>query len=228
MEPKIPALNRRNAYWNKRFTEGAIYTKKPSKAIILSWKYLVGSEKILVIGGGYGRNASFLAKKGFQLTNTDISSNAIKLGRKIYTSTDNLKFKKYDILKAGKEKQYYDAAVCIYLLSLFTKKEVHSTLKNIKDMLKPDGKIICNFLSTDDDELRLAIENNNLIAENTILIDKNQLIKFYTKKQIKSVLEENNITIDKIIKIEESRYINILKKKITSRSWLVLGRIQKI
>ena len=67
---KITSIKSRNRYWDKRYLKGEIYLRSPSKIIKNSYNLLkkYKQKKILVIGGGYGRNAAFLAKRGFVIT----------------------------------------------------------------------------------------------------------------------------------------------------------------
>lgn len=217
----IPDIQSRNKYWNKRFLKGTIYTEKPSKTVKLLLPYLKGSKKVLVVGGGYGRNAAYLAKNGFWVLSTDVSQNAINIGEKIY-NFPNLKFEKKNITKLNYGRNKFDAVVAIYILSIFTKQELDRILKDVKNILKPYGKFCCNFLSINDDEYSLGIK----IDKNLRLCDhKQQIVKFYSKSQIETIFKKYDFTIDKIIKVGETRFIDILNKKVVSRSWLVLGKI---
>lgn len=216
---KISPINLRNKYWNQRFEKGEIYSLKPSNFIKKISDYLTSSKKILVVGGGYGRNAIFLSKKGFEVTNIDISQKAISIGKRIYDKISNLKFKKMNLFNLQFKKKF-DGVVAIYILSLFTETELSEIFKQINKTLVDDGKFCANFLSIEDDEFGMGKK----IGKNLFLYDDGQLVKFYRKNEIKSLFTKNGFTVNKIVKTEEKRYIDVLNKKINSKSWLVLSR----
>ena len=193
---KIPSLNSRNIYWDERFKEGLIYGTKPSKVVRLIVPYIKSSSRILIIGGGYGRNAAYLAKHGFNVLNTDVSKKAINLGRKIYKNVKNLRFEIEDVFNLKIKKESFDAVIAIYYLSLFTSDEVDKIFKNIREIIKNDGKFCANFLSLDDEEYGHGKE----IKPNTFLYEDGQLVKFYTKEEIRNLFKKHKFKIDKIIK----------------------------
>lgn len=222
MALKIPTIKNRNEYWNKRFLQGAIYDKKPSKLTFFVLRYLkkVKPEKLLVIGGGYGRNAAYFAKNRFFVVNTDVSINALNFGKKIFSNVPNLIFKKDDILKSKIKHHSFDFIVCLYVLSLFLDSEIKIILNTIKKILKPHGLFICNFLSKKDDEYKLGAKIN----ENIVLSDdKKQLVNFYNQKRVVNLLNASDFKILKISQISEKRFINVFSKKLISSSWFVVS-----
>ena len=216
---KIPSIDSRNKYWNQRFEQGEIYSIEPSNFMNKVSDYLINSKKILVVGGGYGRNAIFLSKKGFEVINTDISLKAVSIGKKIYSEMSNLKFKKMNLFDL-QFRSKFDAVVAIYVLSLFTEIELLKIFKQINNILINNGRFCANFLSTEDDEFGIGKK----ISRNLFLYNDGQLVKFYRKNEVKSLLVRNGFIVDEIVKTEEKRYINILNKKINSKSWLVLSK----
>jgi len=217
---KIPSLNSRNKYWNKRFEKGEIYSLQPSSIMKSLVNYINDSKKILVIGGGYGRNAVFLSKKGFDVTSIDISHKAISIGKSVYSGVLNLKFKKMDLFDLH-FREKFSAVVAIYIMSLFTEDELLKIFKQIHNIISKGGKFCANFLSVDDDEFGMGKNLGN----NLFLYNDGQLVKFYKKYEIKTLLNKHGFIIDEMLKVEEQRYIDILNKKIKSRSWLVLSQI---
>ena len=220
---KIPKIKTRNEYWNKRFLQGVIYGKKSSMLASFVLKYLkkFKPQKILVVGGGYGRNAAFFAKNGFFVINADISANALNLGKKIFCNLSNLIFLKDDILKSKIKRHSFDSVVCLYSMSLFSDNEIKTALNTIKKILKPDGLFICNFLSKKDDEYKLGTKIN----ENILLSDdKKQLVNFYDRKRVANLLKLIGFKILKINEVSEKRFINIFHKEFNSNSWFVVSQ----
>lgn len=221
--PRVPRIYLRNLYWDERYSQGLIYSTNPSKIIIgpvYNFLKQHGFKKVLMIGGGYGKNAAFLARKAFSVTNSDVSKNAIKLGRKKYRELPNINFLNDDILKTKIKDNKYDAVICLYLLSLFTDKEIRIALRNIKRILRPSGLLICNFLSQDDYEYKLGMK----VTKSTVLLDnKRQLVNFFTKKRATVLLRGNKFLISQIFKAIDTRFINILHKIAISKSWVAIA-----
>lgn len=217
MLKEIPSIKLKNEYWNSRFKEGAIYGEEPSKVMEIILPYLKKSKNSLVVGGGYGRNAAFLADHNIETKCIDISENAINLGKNLYKDKPNLHFENIGIRDASEHE--FDSVVSIYLLSLLDSEELDHLLEKIKKLLNINGKFICNFLSTDDEEFGLGkrIDKNTYLSDN----DK-QLIKFYSKEEVEKLLQRHGFKITNLLKTEETRFIEVLNKKITTKSWLAI------
>jgi cyclopropane fatty-acyl-phospholipid synthase-like methyltransferase len=212
-----PSIKFRNIYWDTRFEKGFIYGTRPSKAVKFIFNYIKNEKSLLILGGGYGRNAVWFAKKGFNVLNTDISNNAINLGKNRYRKFQNLKFKRLDVSKNFNFKNSFDAIIALYCLNLFTSQELLSIMKNIRKKLKRGGKFCANFLSIKDDEYGSGTK----IEKNTFLYSDGQIVKFFTKREIVDLFKKYNFKIDKIINIKEKRKIKT--KRLTSHSYLVLS-----
>jgi ubiquinone/menaquinone biosynthesis C-methylase UbiE len=214
------SIEERNIYWEKRFKKfGLIYGKEPSIAIKEIAPYLKKGDKILFIAEGYGRNAAWLAKRGFkEIICTDVSKEAIKKAKKLYKEIPSLKFEVKDALKLDYPQNSIDAVISIYGLNVFRLKEVEKVFENVSKILKPGGKFCNTFLSIDDDEYG----RGKIIEENTFLYEDGQLVKFFTLKEIEELHQKFGFKIEKIEKMEETRKIH--KETLTSRYFLVLSR----
>ena len=213
------ALNQTD-YWNQKFDKGTIYTERPSKITKQVSKYIKGKHKILVIGGAYGRNAAFLANQGFDVTVIDISQTALDLGNTLFGHLNNLHFKKQNLLSLDFKDKSFDAIVGIYILNLFSSVKLNKIILNLKKILKDNGYFCCNFLSPDDDEFGYGKK----IGHNTFIFEKNQLLKFYEKKELNNLFHKHGFIIDKIYKEKETRLLENLNKNITSISFVALAR----
>jgi SAM-dependent methyltransferase len=215
-------MKMKKCYWDWRFKKGAIYGLAASGIMLRIVNCLAESRRIIVAGGGYGRNAAFLANRKFSIVSTDISSAAIKLGRNIFKENRNLKFSMIDISKKQiKITQKYDSILCIYLLSLLREKELKVAFQNFRKFSNNKGYIVLNFLSTKDGEYG----NGEEIGKNEFLFHKEQYVKFYTKKEVVKLLEKEGFKIKNIFKYKEERFINILDKNIITVSWVVVFKM---
>ncbi|MEH0861875.1 MULTISPECIES: class I SAM-dependent methyltransferase [Halobacteriovorax] len=123
--------------WDKKFANhDYIYGKSPAQFLAKNYQFIPRGSTVLDIGMGEGRNAVFLATKGYKVTGVDISSVAIekslKLARQagvriktIHKSVDHLKIADNSL----------DAIICFY----FVDREISEKLKK---WLKPGGVII--------------------------------------------------------------------------------------
>ncbi len=123
--------------WDKKFANhDYIYGKSAAQFLARNYQYIPPGAKVLDIGMGEGRNAVFLATKGYKVTGVDISSVAIekslKLARQagvriktIHKSINDLKVAENSI----------DSIICFY----YVDREVS---KKLKRWLKPGGILI--------------------------------------------------------------------------------------
>jgi len=124
-------------FWDRKYSaQSYIFGKAPAQFIADNYEYLPMGAKVLDMGMGEGRNAVFLARKGYQVTGIDISSVAIKKSRMLATefgvrinailgSLDEYKF----------APSSFDAIICFYYVD-------RSLNKKILKWLKPGGILV--------------------------------------------------------------------------------------
>lgn len=99
----------------------------------------------LDIGMGNGRNAIYLARKGWKVTGIDVSKEAVRQAQteaaKLGTSVD-AQAARFESLPAYINR--YDLVLCMYVQDLATK-----NAKKIVDMLKPGGLLVIEGLHAD-------------------------------------------------------------------------------
>ena len=124
-------------FWDKKFAgEKYIYGKAPAKFLARNYDFIPSGSRVLDIGMGEGRNAVFLATKGYKVTGIDISRVAVQKARylakefgvRIDTIVKSIKELK---IKPGS----IDAIICFY----YVDREI---VKTLKKWLKPGGVII--------------------------------------------------------------------------------------
>ncbi|MCB9094414.1 MAG: class I SAM-dependent methyltransferase [Halobacteriovoraceae bacterium] len=136
--------------WDKTYSRSDfVYGKAPAKFLSENYHYIPFGSQVLDMGMGEGRNAVFLAKKGYKVVGADISSVAVKkahvlakeFGVKIKTTVVNLS--DYDFPENS-----FDSIICFYYVD-------RSLLPKIKRWLKPGGVLIYegNTLSQREEEL---------------------------------------------------------------------------
>ncbi|HKL75780.1 MAG TPA: methyltransferase domain-containing protein [Halanaerobiales bacterium] len=114
-------------------------------------KYIAPKSKVLDVGGGPGRYAIFLAKKGHDVTLLDLSKENIKLAKK-KAEENNLELKKYihgNALKLEEDvKEKFDTVLCMGpLYHLTDKNERKKVVNQCLKRLKKGGKLFVSFIS---------------------------------------------------------------------------------
>ena len=132
--------------WNSKFSrDGYLYGTKPNSFIASKVKLFKKGGKVLCLGEGEGRNAIFLAKKGFDVTAIDASDvGLLKLEKR--AKEENLHIETICIdLKHWEPKEKYDVIITSFL-------HVHEDerpmlFEKIEESLLSDGYFVAEFFS---------------------------------------------------------------------------------
>ncbi len=111
---------------------------KPNKYVVKIPK-LIKPGKVLDIGSGEGRNAFYLAQKGFDVTGVDISQKVMKQLLN-FAEKDKLNIK--GIVKSITDFEFneqYDVIISVATLHLIDKKELFKLIKKMKQQTKKNG-----------------------------------------------------------------------------------------
>ncbi len=123
--------------WDAKFNRPSfVFGKRPADFLAENYHYLPYEGSVLDMGMGEGRNAVFLAQKGFKVTGVDISSVAVpkahtlakEYGEQIKGGVASMT--DYKIAPGA-----YDAIICFYYVD-------RSLLEKIKSWLRPGGILI--------------------------------------------------------------------------------------
>lgn len=123
--------------WDQRYSRPTfIYGKSPVQFLAENYQYIPFEGSVLDMGMGEGRNAVFLAQKGYKVTGVDLSSVAVK---KAYLLAQEFGVKIKGVVASLKDytiqPNSYDAIVCFYWVD-------RSMVEKIKTWLKPGGILI--------------------------------------------------------------------------------------
>lgn len=143
-----------NMNYNKIYKiNGSVWENKVNSIILKALKFLKTKQalKVLDLGCGQGKEAFFLAKKGFDITAVDSSKIAIKQIKEktrnnklpinaIYCDAANYKIKNSE----------YDIIAAMNVMQFLEKEEVVNLIKNIKTSLKNNGLIVLSAFTTKD------------------------------------------------------------------------------
>ncbi len=123
--------------WDEKYSRPTfIFGKSPAAFLAENYQYIPFEGTVLDMGMGEGRNAVFLAQKGYKVTGIDISSVAVK---KAYLLAQEFGVKIKGVVASLKEYKIqpnsFDAIVCFYYVD-------KSLVEKIKTWLKPGGVLI--------------------------------------------------------------------------------------
>lgn len=141
--------------WDKRYSRPTfVFGKSPVRFLAENYQYIPYEATVLDMGMGEGRNAVFLAQKGYRVTGIDISSVAVK---KAYMLAEEfgVKFKgvvaslnEYKIAPAS-----FDAIICFYYVD-------RSLIEKMKTWLKPGGILMYEAHTVREMRTKKAPESN--------------------------------------------------------------------
>jgi tellurite methyltransferase len=123
--------------WDAKYNRpNFVFGKRPADFLAENYHYLPFEGTVLDMGMGEGRNAVFLAQKGFKVTGVDISSVAVKkahlLAKEYGVKIKGVVASMTDYkIPAGS----YDAIICFYYVD-------RTLLEKIKTWLRPGGILI--------------------------------------------------------------------------------------
>jgi tellurite methyltransferase len=123
--------------WDQRYARpNFIFGKTPATFLAENYPYIPFEGTVLDMGMGEGRNAVFLAQKGYKVTGVDISSVAVK---KSYMLAQEFGVKIKGVVASLQDykipPQSFDAIICFYWVD-------RSVVEKIKSWLKPGGVLI--------------------------------------------------------------------------------------
>ena len=123
--------------WDEKYSRPTfVYGKSPAQFLAENYHFIPYEGSVLDMGMGEGRNAVFLAQKGYKVTGVDISSVAVK---KSYLLAQEFGVKIKGVVASLKDYKIapgsFDAIVCFYYVD-------RSLVEKIKSWLKPGGILI--------------------------------------------------------------------------------------
>lgn len=153
--------------WDQRYSRPTfIYGKAAAPFLAENYQYIPYEGTVLDMGMGEGRNAVFLAQKGYKVTGVDLSSVAVK---KSYLLAQEFGVKIKGVVGSLKEYKIapgsYDAIICFYWVD-------RGMVEKIKSWLKPGGILIYEahtFREKERDAAKRAEVSDNYLKEQELI-----------------------------------------------------------
>ncbi|MBW3003403.1 class I SAM-dependent methyltransferase [Candidatus Woesearchaeota archaeon] len=149
-------------------------------------------KKILDLGCGTGRNTLFFAQEGFLVYALDASKTGISITKKKAEKLGlrNINYKVADMKHTSYPDNYFDAVICVFVLSHGLLKDNQEAVDEIYRILKPKGMLVTEFMSIKDASYGRGKE----IEANTFLggmkDDPHMAHHYFSRKEIKQVLSK--------------------------------------
>lgn len=152
--------------WDEKYSRPTfIFGKSPAEFLAENYQYIPYEGTVLDMGMGEGRNAVFLAQKGYKVTGIDISSVAVK---KSYLLAQEFGVKIKGVVASLSDYKIapgsFDAIVCFYYVD-------RSLVEKIKSWLKPGGILIyeAHTLREKTKKKSDPVEDNEYLREQELL-----------------------------------------------------------
>jgi tellurite methyltransferase len=161
--------------WDEKYARpNFIFGKSPAPFLAENYHYIPFEGTVLDMGMGEGRNAVFLAQKGYKVTGIDISSVAVK---KSYLLAQEFGVKIKGVVASLGDYQIapnsYDAIICFYYVD-------RSLIDKIKTWLRPGGILIYEAYTTREKQ---KLKKRNATDDNQYLREQ-ELIKLFAGMRV--------------------------------------------
>jgi tellurite methyltransferase len=160
--------------WDEKYSRPTfIYGKSPVPFLAENYQYIPFEGSVLDMGMGEGRNAVFLAQKGYKVTGIDISSVAVK---KSYLLAQEFGVKIKGVVASLSDYKIppasFDAIICFYYVD-------RSLVEKIKTWLKPGGILIYEAHTT-----REKAKAKNQKGDEEIYLKEQELLKLFSGMRV--------------------------------------------
>lgn len=158
---------------NKPESDEYVYGKAPAKFLARNYPFLPTGAKVLDISMGEGRNAVFLARKGYKVIGIDTNSVAVRKARRLAREFGvQIETSVNPVDKFSVPKGSLDAIISFY----YVDKKI---IKKMKSWLKPGGIIIFEAYTQKQLELNLSVKYDHYS-----FVKEEQLLKYFGDMKI--------------------------------------------
>jgi tellurite methyltransferase len=150
--------------WDSRYSRrNFVYGKTPAKFLSDNYSHIKYGGKVLDMGMGEGRNAVFLAQKGYQVIGVDISSVAVKKSNLLAKEFGvNLKTIVASLKKYNFRPGTFDAIINFYWVD-------RSMVERIRAWLKPEGILFYEAYTNNQSKVDDAFDESNGLVPGELL-----------------------------------------------------------
>jgi SAM-dependent methyltransferase len=170
-------------YWKEKHLKysGQDWIDKPSIFAKYVVDYFPKNGKLLELGAGQGQDSRFFAEKGFMVTSTDFSKEAVDIAKLKTKSSINLEYKLLDIrdhFPFGN--QSFDIVYSHMSIHYFNNEMTEHVFDEIHRVLRKNGILALLLNSLTDPE----IKNSKLISEDLYETPSGLIKRFFSEKSV--------------------------------------------
>ena len=189
-------------YWERRFKgidpETYDFSKSKPASVLVSFcdNYLKDGATILDLGCGGGRNAHYLAQRGYKVCGVDVVAAAVEFCQKRFTRfnlSGTFKQGAFDHIPFPDD--YFSGVICVAALDHITFEGAQAAIVEIRRVLVPSGVLLLTFDPPETDED--ILDEAEVLPDGTLRFVRGRqagmLFRRYQDKEIKSLLGEKNI-----------------------------------
>ncbi len=178
--------------WDQVYNQPTyIYGKSAASFLVENYQYIPYQSSVLDLGMGEGRNAIFLAQKGYQVTGIDLSSVAVKKAKSLAQERGvKLKTVVASALEYDFAEKSFDAIICFYFVD-------RNLIKKMKKWLKPQGIIIFEAYSLEQKKTQ-----KNALEQDSDYLQEGELLQLFSDFRIlkfEEPLHKNQFTSSIIV-----------------------------
>jgi SAM-dependent methyltransferase len=147
-----------------------------------------GARSVLELGCGMGSDAARLAAAGFEVTATDLSSEAVMGARRRYPQVD--RFEVVDMTeRLPFAPESFDAVMANVSLHMFTWDVTRTVFAEVRRVLRPGGLFLFHVNAREDRPLRAERRPvRRLLEPNYVLEEAGQVVRFFSHGDLLALL----------------------------------------
>ncbi len=189
-------------YWDSLFRDLDPETMDFSRSLPASAlpgfcdRYLKKGDRVLDLGCGGGRNAAYLAGRGFQICGVDIAQGAVEFCiKRLAQHQLSGVFRQGTLDSIPFADNEFAAVVCIASLDHVTLESARESIDEIRRVLSGNGVLLLTFDPPDTDEDQ--IDDAEILPDGTLKFvsgdQKGMLFRRYSDREITDLVGEKNI-----------------------------------
>jgi len=191
------------SFWNDLYAKnGKMYGNYPSQLAYDVMRFVFSRNrnftkqdlckiKALEVGGGYGRNARYIAEWGVNTTLLDISSQSLQIAREEGLER-KLKLVEGDII-SQKFDQEFDLVYANFVFHIMNQEVRNSALLGSYKATKKGGYFLSSFLSINDKDFDSLTKEEEIETNTFLLREKPQ--HFFTSEEVNHLLTSTGFTV---------------------------------
>lgn len=171
--------------FNEKYASPKFYWGTKPSNLTRNFAPLANTGPALDLGMGEGRDAIFLAQKGFDVIGVDNSEKGIEKCRSRAEKVGvDVKTKLEDVRHFKIAKNKYTLTLSNNLFQFITKSEAHQVSRNIIDGLRKGGLVIASVLTYDDPRYKEYKKKTTELEPGTFLMVNGDMYSFYDYREL--------------------------------------------